>query len=174
MANQTAIRAYAQAALETALEPWLKSLRQASARIEKSGQTPTLDDPTTPFAKKQSLLLAALPADTPAQVRNLIYAMASQNQISLLPEVLVALDQTLAGEMHREFATVTSAVELTSPERAQLEARLRKQYGDHLDLEYQVDPAILGGVILRVGDRVIDGSVASKLTALRQSIQAAR
>jgi F-type H+-transporting ATPase subunit delta len=47
-------------------------------------------------------------------------------------------------------------------------ARLETQYGADLDVRYKVDPTILGGLIVRVGDKLIDGSVASRLAAMKQ------
>ena len=63
---------------------------------------------------------------------------------------------------------VVSAVPLTDAERQTLLAKLEAQHGAGLDLRYRVDPAILGGLIVRIGDKLIDGSVASKLAAMKQ------
>jgi F-type H+-transporting ATPase subunit delta len=76
----------------------------------------------------------------------------------------------VAGRKHRVEAIVTSAVPLTGGERQQLETRLKARYGDDMPISYQVEPAILGGLTVRVGDRLIDGSVASKLGQLRQQM----
>ena len=51
-----------------------------------------------------------------------------------------------------------------------MEAKLVSQYGGNLAYEYKVDSAILGGMIIRVGDKLIDGSVASRLAALKQTL----
>ena len=75
-----------------------------------------------------------------------------------------------AGRRTRVDATVTSAVPLTEGERTVLEDRLHARYGHGLPITYQVDPAILGGLVVRVGDRYIDGSVAARLGQLRQTL----
>lgn len=67
-------------------------------------------------------------------------------------------------------ATVTTAVALTDTERELLETRLRSKHGKDLPIAYRVDPSILGGVIVRVGDRYIDGSVVARLGQLRQEL----
>jgi F0F1-type ATP synthase delta subunit len=59
-------------------------------------------------------------------------------------------------------------------ERTKLEAKLRGQYGDELAFDYRLDPAILGGVVVRIGDVVIDGSVAGKLAVMKQKMETAR
>jgi F-type H+-transporting ATPase subunit delta len=67
-------------------------------------------------------------------------------------------------------AVVTSAVALTDDERAELERRLRAAYGEDLRIRTKVDPAILGGLVVRVGDRYLDGSVAAKIGQLHQTL----
>jgi F-type H+-transporting ATPase subunit delta len=71
-------------------------------------------------------------------------------------------------------ARVTSAVELTADQRARLEEKLRKQYGGELAFDYRTDESILGGVVVRIGDVVIDGSIAGKLQAMKQKLESAR
>jgi len=65
---------------------------------------------------------------------------------------------------------VTSALPLSEDEKATLASNLAAQLGTEPQLEFDVDPAILGGLVLKVGDRVIDGSVAGKLGALRERL----
>ena len=68
------------------------------------------------------------------------------------------------------MAEVTAAVELTPAERSAIEERLVEQFGAGLEFTFKVDPAILGGLIIRVGDKLLDNSVASRMAALRQSM----
>jgi F-type H+-transporting ATPase subunit b len=68
--------------------------------------------------------------------------------------------------------TVTSALPLTSDEQARAKADLGKQLGEVSEIAFEVDPAIMGGLIVRVGDKVIDGSVTGRLTSLKQQIGA--
>lgn len=67
-------------------------------------------------------------------------------------------------------ARVTSALPLSAKEKATLASNLAAQLGAEPEVEFDVDPAILGGLVLKVGDRVIDGSVAGKLGALRERL----
>ena len=68
-------------------------------------------------------------------------------------------------------ARVRSAVPLTKEERAILKERLRKRFGQEFLLHLEVDPALIGGLVVEVRDQIIDGSVANKLDALKEHLQ---
>jgi len=70
-------------------------------------------------------------------------------------------------------ARVKSAVPLTKEERTILKERLRKRFGQEFLLHLQVDPALIGGLVVEVRDQSIDGSIASKLDALKEHLQVA-
>jgi F-type H+-transporting ATPase subunit b len=75
-----------------------------------------------------------------------------------------------AGALAGEKATVTSALPLGEADQATYSAYLQEQLGAGAAIEFKTDPAILGGVVLRVGDVVVDDSVTAKVSALRQSL----
>jgi ATP synthase F1 delta subunit len=74
----------------------------------------------------------------------------------------------------RVTAKVSSAVPLTSDEQASLAQRLEARFGEPLELRFEVEPSVLGGVVVRVGDQVIDGSIRGKLDALAQTLGSRR
>ena len=76
-------------------------------------------------------------------------------------------------DMLRRTAAVESSVELSPEERRNIEAQLASRYGRGLTISYQVDPSLIGGVRIKVGSDVYDGSVAGRLHALQESFQAA-
>jgi F-type H+-transporting ATPase subunit delta len=174
MADKTLVRAYVRAAFETATDPWANALQAIVARLEKRGDIPALDNASTPFEKKQELLNAAFPAQTPEAVRNFVLTLASKNHTALLRDIVAAFDNLVAQDTDRDLATVTTAVALTENESARLETKLRAQYGERIRIEYQLDPDIIGGVIVRFGDRVLDGSVAGKLAALKNNLESVK
>jgi len=67
-------------------------------------------------------------------------------------------------------ALVTSALPLTEEEQKAVSSSLAEELGQELTTEFRIDPAILGGLIIRLGDKVIDGSVGGRLEALRESL----
>jgi F-type H+-transporting ATPase subunit delta len=100
--------------------------------------------------------------------RDLVRQAAEKVDLKGVKEALEAIEH--AGAAERLEAEVTSAVPLTDAERAALEGRLRAKNGQDLPVHYRVDPAILGGLIVRLGDRMVDGSLATRLNQLRQNI----
>ena len=103
-------------------------------------------------------------------VANLIYAMAAAGDLHCLERVLEDLELHVARAGRGVVGLVRSAVPLTSAEKAKLEKGLGVRFGDELALTYEIDPSIIGGVVVRVGDLVMDGSVATKLAALREEL----
>ena len=121
------------------------------------------------FTERQPLLDALLPADVDLPVRNLFYTLAQHGDLALLGDVEAAIQRKFS---HAEAALVpvevVSATPLAEAHRAKLIATLEQQHGAGLDVRYTVDPEILGGLIVRVGDKLIDGSLKSRLAGMRQ------
>lgn len=170
MANEQSPQTYAQALFEQATADWLTPLKRAAECI-KPADAQILDQPGVEFAKKQEILQRVLPGNTPAQVKNFIFLLASQENIHQLPTIIAEFDRYTQRGPLRAVTLVTSAVALTDDEKRALEAKLRARYGADSDFQYKVDAAILGGVVVRMGDKVIDGSVAGKLAALKEKLK---
>ena len=169
MKETTNPQAYAQAILETVVEPWLHDLQTANRRLHEQDLIPWLDDPSVDFSAKKARVTTLL-RDLPLPVSNLVLLLVSRGDTHLLDATIAEVERRAGGEMGWKVAHVTSAVPLTAEEKAVLERQLASRYGQDLSLQYKVDQAILGGLVVRVGDQVIDGSVASKLAALREQL----
>lgn len=65
---------------------------------------------------------------------------------------------------------IRSAIPLTEAEKEAFRAKLTQKFGDGLTLRFELDEALIGGVVVRIGDQVIDASIASKLAALREEL----
>jgi ATP synthase F1 delta subunit len=80
---------------------------------------------------------------------------------------MTGVDEATAPEV---AGRISSAVPLTKGEQAALRKKLQARFGRQLDLRFEVEPSLLGGIMVRVGDQVIDGSVKGKLDALAQTL----
>ncbi len=171
MSNERLAQTYALAVFEEALARWLTPLQAIAASVEQAGLTEKLDDAALEFSKKQELLQPVFPSHTPNEAQNFLFLLASKNHTHLLRQVVAALDRYAKREAGGVGARVTSALALTDGEKAALETKIRAQFSQDLSFDYVVDPAVLGGVVVRVGDKVIDGSVAGKLAALQERLK---
>lgn len=84
--------------------------------------------------------------------------------------ILGALQRLTRLEMERRKVTVESAAELDAPSRQRVVAGLAKQYGPDLEVGYLTNPALLGGLRIRVGNDVFDGSVKGRLDRFANSL----
>ena len=114
----------------------------------------------------------------PSSMAHAIYDAAvrelkASHDPNLQRQVLHHLDEMLRGG-DQDRALVTSAVALTPDERRALEQKLRARFGQEVSFEYRVDPALLGGIVAKVGDKIIDGSLASRLNAMHEMLLGAR
>jgi F-type H+-transporting ATPase subunit delta len=165
-------RSYAEAFFAAAFERWLHVLTDAAAALARDERlTDRAQAGQMDFDARKALIDGVLPGDVDLLARNLLYSLAQRGDLDALPEIIAALQVRMAraGEA-KTPVEVVSALPLTEAERAALAAKLASQYGAGLDFEYRVDPAILGGLVIRVGDKLIDGSVASKLAAMKQAL----
>ncbi len=102
-----------------------------------------------------------------ALYESLVQTLRANGAEDQLDEVLNQFFQLVRGSGPRE-ATVTSAVQLSQEQQNAILHQLRGKYGPTLEVTFEVDPAILGGLIVRVGDKVLDESVRSRLVTLQQ------
>ncbi len=163
---------YAQAFHEAAMERWLAALDTVSARLaEDRGLLERLQATDLDFSERQPLLEGVFPAEADPPVRNLVYTLMQRGDLALLGAVTESLRQRLRrAEAAPTVVEVTSAIALTDDQRAALASKLEAQYGSGLDIHYRVDPAILGGLIVRVADKLIDGSLATRVAAMKQAL----
>jgi F-type H+-transporting ATPase subunit delta len=173
--RDSAPRRYAEAAFQLAtrdgsIETWRRELEQAGAATD--GQLmDVLANPALPLDERLEAANRVF-ANLGQSVRNLIFLLVRRHRIEQLPRVVaefIRLDERRQGIVH---ANATSAAPLTDLEVKALTARLEQMTGGRIALETEVDAALLGGLIVRVGDRLIDGSVRGRLERLRNQLAA--
>jgi F-type H+-transporting ATPase subunit delta len=172
--KQAQAQRYADAVIQAMLEQWQAALDQIANKLNSDRQFNALvTDANKDFSERASALEAALPNGTPQELVNLLKLMAQSGDLSMIREVSTALVRTGTGRSGPVRADITSAVELGDAEKESLRTVLTKQYGTDLVFSFNVDPSLMGGLRVRVGDRFIDTSVASRLAKLRESLTSA-
>jgi F-type H+-transporting ATPase subunit delta len=173
--RDSAARRYAEAAFEVGtrdgtLETWRDELDASAARLGDEVVMSTLADPAIPVDQRSVAVAGLLEHTASRPVQNLIQLLLRRGRIEDLPRVAVEfrrLDDRRLGITH---ATATSATALTPDEVQAITARLEQSTGGRIALDTRVDPSILGGLVVRVGDRLIDGSVRGRLERLRNQL----
>ncbi|MGQ9854354.1 MAG: ATP synthase F1 subunit delta, partial [Candidatus Oleimicrobiaceae bacterium] len=154
---------------------WVAQLRQL---WEKLSADPALlaglSDVRRDFAARQRECDSLLPPDLNRDARNLVYVMLRDGQLRLLGGVVEQLAVALADRGRQDVARVVTAVSLSPKEQEALRAQVRKRFGQGVAVRFEVEPDILGGVIIKVGDKVVDGSLAGRLAALHQRLRGSR
>jgi F-type H+-transporting ATPase subunit delta len=164
---------YAAAIYDLAFEPWLEQLGNIQQVLRgDAALRATLDDPHTSTPDKLQRLSQAVPKQLSADVRRFLGTLLEAGQLDQLDAILLEFDHLVRRRPELKLAQVTSAVALTEIEKDALRVKLVDRFGSDLEFEFNVDASLIGGVYLRVGDQVIDGSVSGKLAALRDRLTA--
>ena len=167
MKAQELSRKYATAVFSQALEKWLATLRLVHGRLAGDASlAQMLQEAGASFADRQKELDKIVPDGSDRYICNFLYTMLKEGDIGLLGDVIDELDRMTRGGPQVQVARVITALELSDQDKEQFRQKLREKYGESLEFVFNVDPAIMGGAIVQIGDKVIDGSVASRLESM--------
>jgi len=176
MAGQQSARRFAQAAFQIAqeadqLSEWRDDLTTIARALGNNEELATLlDSPQVPVETKLKVLDEVLGDGVGLLPRNLVGLLASRSAVVVVPEIVDHFEAMLDASQGVVRADVTTAVKLSADQTAQLTKTLSEVVGADVKVETRVDPAVLGGMIARVGDRVIDGSLRTKLQTMKREI----
>jgi F-type H+-transporting ATPase subunit delta len=173
--RESAARRYAEAAFQVALrdkalDTWRSELDSAAAVVADERIGRALANPSIPLETRTATAEKTFRKLVSPPVLNLIKLMLRRGRIEELPRVareFGRLDDERQGITH---ATATSAAPLSPDDVRAITTKLEQTTGGRIALDVQVDPSLLGGVVVRVGDRLIDGSVRSRLERLRNQL----
>lgn len=172
MANLSSIaRPYALAAFEYSrgkneLPEWKIFLESASCAAQDSMVVRLLDHPEIPAAKLGELFEGVLASQLNEGRKNFLRLLAQNGRLPALPEISKSFNACYATLEKISTVHVTTAIEINDSFRQKLARSLSSRTQRDVRLECKVDPAILGGAVIHIGDRVIDGSLRGKLTRL--------
>ncbi len=174
MAKGISGRRHAQAvfriALETGqLERWQSDLQVTARVLQDVEMVSFLENPRISQAKKTQLLQTALSGVAPAAL-NLARLLVARNRLRMIPSLVTEYRRLVHGHKGVVEADVVTAVPISEGDKARIGRDLAVITGKTVMLGVEVDPRIMGGLVVRVGDKLIDGSVRTRLQELRRSL----
>lgn len=177
MADLQAAKRYAQAAFGIARDAgavatWRMQLDDVASVLSESGLAPVLADSRVPVDQRTGMVERILDVDP--MVLNLARLLVSKGRSGEARAVAEAFGRMADEHEGIAHAQVTTAVELAP---AQLEAIARQigaAVGKQIRATGSVEPGIVGGIVIRVGDKLVDGSVRTRLKQLRRELEGAR
>ena len=129
-----------------------------------------LESPRVSKAAKSQILERALKGEAPPEFVRFLQAVVRRGRQGLLGEIAQEYQVLLDEQLNRVHAGVTLAAQPDAKTEKQIVERLTKALGREVRAYFRTDPRILGGVVVRVGDRILDGSVRRRLTALQRKM----
>jgi F-type H+-transporting ATPase subunit delta len=172
-------RIYAEALLEAAAESGRRDrVREefdafAAALQESDELAELLRNPQIDPDSKRAALEAAL-ADADETFLNLLRLLVEKNRIGEVEEIYEEWQRLLAVEEHVLAVELTTAVELSDEEAAEIVRKIETAAGRRVEATRHVDPDLIGGLVLQAGSLRVDGSVRGRLDGLREELLAAR
>ncbi len=168
-------RRYAQAVFELAgdagkVDAWRADLGLACEVASEAAASRIIDNPSLPIAERRRVVDRLLGKRVAPQILNLAYLLAERGRFALMPQVSREYDDLVRLSRGIVAATVTSPTRLSEPELAAVKTRVEQIAGAQAELYAEVDPSLIGGVSVMIGDQQIDASVASRLRRLRQEL----
>ena len=173
--RKSAARRYAEAAFEVAerdnaFEAWRKELDTAAAVVAEERIGRALANPAIPLETRIATAEATFGRLVGPKVLNLIGLMLRRGRIQELPRLAAEFRRLDDERQGIARASVTSTLPLEPDEVRSLEERLASSTDRRVELDLKVDPSLLGGLVVQLGDLLVDGSVRSRLERLRNRL----
>ena len=172
----TYARAFADVAMtpKNQLDPGraLEELHSIETLLKESGQLHrVLENPSIPGDRKRAVLDAVTARlGATRQVRNLIAVLIDHRRLPLFSEILKQLEEELNDRQGFVEAQVSTARQLSDPEKQMLEAEITRMTGKKVKAKYEQDASLLGGAVVQVGSTIYDGSVKGQLERIREQL----
>ncbi|MFC3152702.1 F0F1 ATP synthase subunit delta [Litoribrevibacter euphylliae] len=171
----TLARPYAKAAFKFALEnsqldQWSAGLGMSAQVVADEDAARVLSAPQLTADEKAKLVIDICGDKITDGLKNFLSVLSANHRLALLPEISVLFDKFKADQEQSINVDITSAFDLANEEQQKLAQALSQKFNREINVSGQTDKALIGGVVIRSGDMVIDGSVAGRLKKLAEAI----
>lgn len=173
----TLARPYAKAAFSTAessgqLDAWSKGLGTLSAVAEQPRVAAFLADPSRNTSEQAQALIDLCGGELDPKVQNFVLVLAANKRLPLLAEITALFEQFKADRNRTVDVDIVSAFPIDGAQEQQLASVLKQKLQREVKLSTSVDDSLIGGVVVRAGDTVIDNSVRGRLKKLAEAMNA--
>ena len=174
MASKVYTLRYAQAVFEIALKTreldrWRSDLRRIASLGKDDTLITFLGSPKIKFEDKAKLISGQLPDINPLAL-NLVYLLVDRGRLAILNDIVDGYQRLLDNYIGIETAEVTTAIPLTKEDKRKLVKCLSAKIGRKVELKTEVDPGLIGGITVRIGGKLLDGSTCNRLEALKKEL----
>jgi len=175
LAEPTLARPYARAAFDLArdagrVDQWSRALSLAAAAVKDDLMQRVIGHPQVTEEQMTSLFEDVLGDAADSSFNGFIKVLLHYRRLPLLPEIAEQFEQQRRASEQRLKVNVTSAVEMKPEQIERLAERLQARFGTEIELETDVDDELIGGLVVRAGDKVIDASVRGRLERLEHRL----
>jgi len=174
--STTIARPYAEAAFEVAQEKkalgdWADALGTLAAIVEDPQISEQVGNPNVSGETLRDLIFGVAGEGLSKEMQGLVRLLAANKRLVLLPDIARLFDQmkTVAEGLRR--VEIRSAYDVSAAEQQALTTTLKAHFGSEVELSVEQDASLIGGIVIRAGDVVIDGSVRGKLDQLSNELQ---
>lgn len=144
----------------------------ASLYDGENGVGDALNNPLYPLDVRQKVMAKiAQSVQADAIMTSFLNLLIEKKRADILPDIAIELQVMVDKDQNISHGSIISAIELDQTLLGKIQATLEKLTGNKVILETQVDPSIIGGIIAKVGDLVLDGSIKTQLNGLKESIK---
>jgi F-type H+-transporting ATPase subunit delta len=168
-------RRYAAAIFDIArkqntLDRTLDDVREIARLFSHRTLAYLLNEPKIPLRRKEDAIRQAIASKVLPTSLNLALLVVQRELVEAMPNIARELEQLVLDYKNQAVAEVTTAMQMDQEQQNQVRRALERQTGKTILMQTKVSPDILGGVVARVGDHLIDASVRHRLTALRRQL----
>jgi len=165
-----AIAAFQQAEQEGKLSEWSEMLALFDAIVRDPVMAALIVNPKADTREVTDLIIDVGGEQLSSSVRNLIRLLADNGKLSLAPQLVDKFNAERARREGRSDVSVASAFELSAEQQGSIADAMKKRLGTNVTLSVSIDKALIGGVVIRAGDLVIDASLRGRLKQLSQTL----
>ena len=171
----TVARPYALAAFDEArklgdLKNWSDMLQSLAEAVVNAEVRAAITSPRVARSQLESLMLGLCGGKTSATGQNFIKLLVENQRLTLLPEITELFEVMRAEAEKSVDVVVTSAFDLNDTQKQKISTAMKNRMGREVRLSCKIDRNLLGGIIIRAGDKVIDGSARTQLSELANAL----